>query len=143
MNSFLGCRAVYIGSSDAKSKIFDLRIDENLICPKLVNKDNWIIGSDWEDKWIQATDTFSIEQRSTKLTITRTDWNGGWGLSLAFHCCFQGIRDVTVFKKICLVRNEFYILNSSITYVFQNDNSYIYIRLLGPKLGLHWKHSYD
>ena len=109
MNSFLGCRAVYIGSSDAKSKIFDLRIDEKLICPKLVNKDNWIIGSDWEDKWIQATDTFSIEQRSTKLTITRTDWNGGWGLSLAFHCCFQGIRDVTVFNKSCLVRNEFYI----------------------------------
>ena len=106
-------------------------MDENLICPKLVNKDNWIIGSDWEDKWIQATDTFSIEQRSTKLTITRTDWNGGWGLSLAFHCCFQGIRDVTVFNKSCLVRNEFYkiLLNSSVIYVFQKDSFYIYIRL--------------
>ena len=60
----------------------------------MINKNNWIIGSDWIDIWKQASDTFSVEQNEEKLTITRTDSDGTWGLNLAFHCCFKGIKNV-------------------------------------------------
>ena len=75
-------------------------MDENLICPKEITKDNWIIGSDWKDDWKQAADTYSVEQRRTTLTITRTDANHGWGLKLAFHCCFQGMGDTVLINKL-------------------------------------------
>ena len=81
---------IHVGKSDTNSKT--VNIYPNLVCPETISKNNWIIGSDWEDIWRQAPDTFSVDQNEEKLTITRTDSNDKWDLNLAFHCCFKGIQ---------------------------------------------------
>ena len=46
----------------------------------MVDKTNWLDGH-------TSDDTFSVAQIRDRLTITRTDQNGGWGIDLKFRCC--------------------------------------------------------
>ena len=49
-------------------------------CPKLVDKNIWMDGHTWPDK-------FSVDQRTTEIKVTRTDSTDGWGMNLKFQCC--------------------------------------------------------
>ena len=67
-----------VGSSGSNSK--SITIDNGFKCPTTVDKTNWLDGHNWDD-------TFSVAQIRDRLTITRTDQNGGWGIDLKFRCC--------------------------------------------------------
>ena len=49
-------------------------------CPKKVDKDNWIGGDSYDDK-------FSIIQIGKMIQVTRTDSNEGWAMNLKIKCC--------------------------------------------------------
>ena len=67
-----------VGNSRSGSKV--ITIDDGVKCPTKVDKTNWLGGSN-------DGDTFSVAQDGNRVTITRTDQNGGWGMNLKFICC--------------------------------------------------------
>ena len=72
-----------VGGSGSVSKT--ITIPSGFICPKSVDKNNWIGG--W---WDAFGDTFSISQTGTQVTATRTDKAANWGMNLQFRCCQNG-----------------------------------------------------
>ena len=72
-----------VGGSGSVSKT--ITIPSGFICPKSVDKNNWIGG--W---WDAFGDTFSISQTGTQVTATRTDRPHGWDMNLQFNCCQYG-----------------------------------------------------
>ena len=72
-----------IGSSDSNSKTIKLNDGQAYnTCPSTVNSENRIkLG------YVDATDTWSVEQNRTHITVKRTDKEDrGWGLDLRFVC---------------------------------------------------------
>ena len=68
-----------VGSSP-ESNLKSITIDSRFKCPTTVDKTNWLDGYNYGD-------TFSVAQNADRVTITRTDHNGGWGMNLKFRCC--------------------------------------------------------
>ena len=72
------CTTAKVGNSRSGSKL--ITIDDGVKCPTKVDKTNWLGGNNHEDK-------FSVAQDGNRVTVTRTDQNGGWGMNLKFKCC--------------------------------------------------------
>ena len=87
-NRNMGCVVAMVGDSSNEdftwSTTKTISIPTGLICPKFVEKSVWLGGGDFSD-------TFSVEQNGTQLTISRLDSNSVWGLNLMFLCCPPGI----------------------------------------------------
>ena len=74
-----GCKSVKVGSSNKNTKT--IPIDNELKCPSMVDKTNWMGGLG------RYKDTFMVTHSENKITITRTDEDKGWGMNLMFTCC--------------------------------------------------------
>jgi len=74
-------KVVDIGPSRSNSKTTS--VPSGYRCPKTVSKANWVNKDNYGD-------TFSIAQRGTSLSVTRTDENKGWGMSLKVMCGHAG-----------------------------------------------------
>ena len=55
-------------------------VEDGVKCPTKVDKTNWLGDNNHDDK-------FSVAQDGNRVTVTRTDQNGGWGMNLKFICC--------------------------------------------------------
>ena len=67
-----------MGSSEAQTKT--VTTYSQYSCPVVVNKDNWLGGYGYSDK-------FYVQQRETDIVVTRIDYTSGWGMNLEFQCC--------------------------------------------------------
>jgi len=76
------CIDVFVGSSPYHSKT--VNVDPTYSCPSNVDKTNWYVGANGENVY---GDTFSTSQTGSQVTVTRTDYPSGWGMSLQFQCC--------------------------------------------------------
>lgn len=66
----------------------------NVVCPKYVDKNNWL-GFD------QVDDTFSIVHEGTKIKVTRTDKQEGWTFQLQFGCEIKNTYGDPIRKRWC------------------------------------------
>ena len=101
-----GCTTAKVGPSWTKSK--SIIIDNGVKCPPIVDKTNWLGGHNYGDR-------FSIAQNGNRVTITRTDRHGGWGMNLKFRCCPD---DGNIFMPIILFKNK----NNSNEIFYKNSN---------------------
>jgi len=76
------CFTLVVGNSHKNTKTLSLP-SSTFICPSKVDKTNWLGGA-------RFGDTFAVMQNGAKVTVRRTDSNGGWGMSLRFECCSGG-----------------------------------------------------
>ena len=67
-------------------------------CPELVDKNNWMDGHTWPDK-------FSVAQTMNEIKVTRTDVTKFWGMNLRFQCC-KGISFLHIFNYTFKVMNN-------------------------------------
>ena len=74
-----GCKAVKVGSSIKSTKT--IPIDNELKCPSMVDKTNWMSGLG------RYNDKFMVTHSENQITVTRTDKDQGWGMNLMFTCC--------------------------------------------------------
>ena len=72
------CTTAKVGNSRSGSKL--ITIADGVKCPPEIDKTNWLGDNNHDDK-------FSVAQDGNRVTVTRTDQNGGWGMNLKFICC--------------------------------------------------------
>jgi len=77
LNAEKGSCKAQVGSSSENT--ISVTVPEGCLCPKTVNKNNWLGGYSWPD-------SFEITQNGINLQVQRKDSDGGWGLDLAFLC---------------------------------------------------------
>lgn len=58
-----------------------------IICPTVVNQNNWLTGGSFSD-------TFAITVIGNQITAQRTDHTGGWEILLSFQCTTSGFNYV-------------------------------------------------
>jgi hypothetical protein len=81
---------IYIGNSDKNSKEVTLPEENMIVSPNPANFQ--------DDSW---PDTFSIEVKGNKLTVSRTDATGGWGQPLELNATStKGDGKVNVYEKV-------------------------------------------
>ena len=78
---------VNLGSSTySNAKTVAVGARGRLVCPRTVSIRNWISTS--SSKW---PDAFKVTVSGNKVTVTRTDSKGGWGMNLKFMCKSMGV----------------------------------------------------
>jgi len=81
-----GCKPARLGTSKENSKTVDM--PDEYKCPAVVSKANW---DKYAAGWAaNVDDSYSTSQSGGKLTVTRRNHNGGWGMNLEFQCCKAG-----------------------------------------------------
>ena len=93
------CVTVVVGSWDASagataaapSKTVFTSIVAPVKCPTTLNKDNWLGGYNYPDKYSVKTSAIGVTNISTTITREDLDKGGkksvGWGMALSFQCC--------------------------------------------------------
>merc|ERR1712038_1799861 len=86
-----GCKTARLGTSGEHSKTIDM--PDEYKCPKVVSKANW---DKYAAGWAaNVDDSMSTSQSGGKLTVTRRNSDGGWGMNLEFQCCKGGADEDT------------------------------------------------
>ena len=70
-----------VGSSDTSTKVATAPVAK-LVCPYLVSKKNWM-------STVEYNNEYRVEVVGTRVDVTRTDTDAGWGMDLQF-ACFEG-----------------------------------------------------
>ena len=63
----------------ANSKTITVTQQGSITCPTVVDKDNWLSGDKFDDK-------FAITVAGNQITAKRTDSSGSWQMNLQFKC---------------------------------------------------------